>query len=253
MRYYKIIIYIALTISGLSAQSAVKPDSLYKIGNQAMLQENFETAIENYIQILNQGNNHPDLYYNIGNAYYRLNQIGNAVWAYEKGLQVAPRDKDLQFNLSLANARVRDRIAIPETMLLLEQYRALKKSTTLVDIVLIAAAILMLGAFVYFLKKYYRWQSIWISRLIITLFITSLFVHLVALDKYYEISDTKEVIIVQSKVEIYSAPFDRREMVLFRLHEGVKAEITQEQQDWIEIILIDGKKGWIQLEKVRYL
>jgi tetratricopeptide (TPR) repeat protein len=253
MRYYKIIIYIALTISGLSAQSAVKPDSLYKIGNQAMLQENFTTAIENYIQILDQGNNHPDLYYNIGNAYYRLNQIGNAVWAYEKGLQVAPRDKDLQFNLSLANARVRDRIAIPETMLLLEQYRALKKSTTLVDIVLIASAILMLGAFVYFLKKYYRWQSIWISRLIITLFITSLFVHLVALDKYYEISDTKEVIIVQSEIEIFSAPFDRRETVLFRLHEGVKAEITQEQQDWIEIILIDGKKGWIQLEKVRYL
>ena len=182
-----------------------------------------------------------------------MNQIGNAVWAYEKGLQLNPRDKDLQFNLSLANARVRDRIEIPQSMLLLEQYRALKKSTTLVDIVLIAAAIFMLGSFVYFLKKYYRWQSIWISRLIITLFVLSIFVHLIALDKYYEISDTKEVIIVQSEVEIFSAPFDRRETVLFRLHEGVKAEITQEQPDWIEIILIDGKKGWIQSEKVRYL
>ncbi len=253
MRYYKILIYIALTVSGVSAQSTLQPDSLYKNGNQAMLQENFVTAIENYVQILDQGNSHPDLYYNIGNAYYRLNQIGNAVWAYEKGLQLDPRDKDLQFNLSLANARVRDRIEIPQSMLVLEQYRALKKTTTLVDIVLIAAAILMLGAFFYFLKKYYRWESIWISRLIITLFIVSLFVHLIALDKYYEISDTKEVIIVQSEVEIYSAPFDRRETVLFRLHEGVKAEIAQEQPDWIEIILIDGKKGWIQSEKVRYL
>ncbi|MCJ7801355.1 MAG: SH3 domain-containing protein, partial [Candidatus Marinimicrobia bacterium] len=97
------------------------------------------------------------------------------------------------------------------------------------------------------------WQSIWISRLIITFFIISIIVHLFALDKYYEISDTKEVIIVQSEVEIFSAPFDRRETVLFRLHEGVKAEITQEQLDWIEIILIDGKKGWIQSEKVRHL
>jgi tetratricopeptide (TPR) repeat protein len=253
MRYYKKLLYLTLTISALFAQSAVEPDSLYEIGNQAMLQEDFEIAIDNYEQILNQGNSHPDLYYNIGNAYYRLNQIGNAVWAYEKGLQLNPRDKDLQFNLSLANARVRDRIEIPQSMLLLEQYRALKKSTTLVDIVLIAAAIFMLGAFVYFLKKYYRWQSIWISRLIITFFVLSLFVHLIALDKYYEISDTKEVIIVQSEVEIFSAPFDRRETVLFRLHEGVKAEITQEQPDWIEIILIDGKKGWIQSEKVRYL
>ena len=253
MQYYKRLLYLVLGISVLFAQSTAEPDSLYEIGNQAMLQEDFEIAIDNYEQILNQGNSHPDLYYNIGNAYYRLNQIGYAVWAYEKGLQLNPRDKDLQFNLSLANARVRDRIEIPQSMLLLEQYRALKKSTTLVDIVLIAAAIFMLGAFVYFLKKYYRWQSIWISRLIITFFVLSLFVHLIALDKYYEISDTKEVIIVQSEVEIYSAPFDRRETVLFRLHEGVKAEITQEQPDWIEIILIDGKKGWIQSEKVRYL
>ena len=164
MQYYKILIYIVLTISTLFAQSVVELDSLYEIGNQAMLQENFKTAIEDYEQILTQGNSHPDLYYNLGNAYYRTSQIGMAVWAYEKGLQIAPRDKDLQFNLSLANARVRDRIEMPQTMLFLEQYRTLKKAATLFDIILIAAAIFMVGSFIYFLKKYYRWQSIWISR-----------------------------------------------------------------------------------------
>ncbi len=253
MQYYKILIYFALVVPILFAQSSAETDSLYKIGNQAMLQENFETAIENYEQILNRGDSHPDLYYNLGNAYYRLNQIGNAVWAYEKGLQIAPRDKDLRFNLSLVNTRVRDRIEIPKTMLFLEQYRALKKSTTLIDIILIASTVFMLGAFIYFLKKYYRWQSIWISRVIVTFFMMSLVVHLMALDKYFEISDTKEVVIVQSEVDIYSAPFERNETVLFRLHEGVKAELTQEQPGWIEIILIDGKKGWIQTEKVWYL
>jgi SH3-like domain-containing protein len=74
-----------------------------------------------------------------------------------------------------------------------------------------------------------------------------------ALDKYFEISDTKEVVIVQSEVDIYSAPFEKSETVLFRLHEGVKAEITQEQPGWLEIILIDGKKGWLKSEKVWYL
>lgn len=253
MQYYKVLIYIVLSISALFAQSAVELDSLYEIGNQAMLQENFETAIENYEQILTQGNSHPDLYYNLGNAYYRTSQIGTAVWAYEKGLQIAPRDKDLQFNLSLANTRVRDRIEMPQTMLFLEQYRAIKKSATLVDIILVTATIFMVGAFIYFLKKYYRWQSLWISRLLITFFMISLVIHLMALDKYFEISDTKEVIIIQTEVDIYSAPFERSETVLFRLHEGVKAEITQEQQGWLEIILIDGKKGWLQTKKVRYL
>ena len=253
MLNYKILIYIGLAMSALVAQDTAKLDSLYQMGNDAILQEDFNSAIVSYEQILEFGGNHPDLYYNLGNAFYKFNQVGNAVWAFEKGLQLNPRDKDLQFNLSLAKARVRDRIEMPRSMYVLEQYRALKKSTTMIDIVLIASAIFMLGTFVYFLKKYYRWNSIWISRIIISLFVLSFIVHLVALDKYFEISDTKEVIIIQSEVDIYSAPFDRRETVIFRLHEGVKAEISQEQKDWVEIILIDGKKGWIQTSKVRYL
>ena len=131
MLKYKILIYISLALSVLSAQNTAELDSLYSLGNNAMLQEDYQTAIVSYEQILEDGSNHPVLYYNLGNAFYRLNQIGNAVWAYEKGLQLDPRDKDLRFNLSLANTQVRDRIEMPQSMFILEQYRALKKSTTL--------------------------------------------------------------------------------------------------------------------------
>lgn len=251
--YKKIFIIILLLVASVFAQSATKPDSLYEKGNEAMLQENFTAAIIQYEKILEQSKSHPDLWYNLGNAYYRKNKIGYAVWAYEKGLQLAPRDKDLQFNLSLARTRVRDRIEMPQSSLILEQYRALKKSTTLLDIILIAAAIFMLGAFVYFLKRYYRWEGIWISRLILTLFLISLLAHLVAIDKYLGIADKQEVIVVKSEIEIYAAPFAKRETVIFRLHEGVKAEVTQDNPEWIEILLIDGKKGWIKKEMVKYL
>jgi SH3-like domain-containing protein len=78
-------------------------------------------------------------------------------------------------------------------------------------------------------------------------------IHLVALDKYFEISDKSEIIIIDDEVSIFSAPFNRKESTIFRLHEGVKAEITQDQQEWLEIELIDGKKGWIQSDKVRKL
>ena len=253
MRYYKILIFSILAISSIIAQDIIVPDSLYKNGNNAMLQEDFATAITSYESLVEQGYAHADLYYNLGNAYYRLNQIGNAVWAYEKGLQLAPRDRDLLFNLSLVNNRLQDRIDVPQSSAILEQYRALKKSTTLSDIILIAAAIMMLAAFLYFLKKYYRWESIWISRSIIALFMLSLLVHLVALDKYYALSETRELVIVEQEVELFSAPFEKRETVIFRLHEGVKAEIVQQQDNWLELMLIDGKKGWLRLDKVREL
>jgi len=250
MQNYRKYIFVLIIISAITAQNIDNTDSLYQVGNNAMLSENFNSAIQYYENIIEQGYEHKDLYYNLGNAYYRTNKIGNAIWSYEKGLQLSPRDKDIKFNLSLANTRVRDRIEMPPTILFLEQYRAVKKSITLMDIVLIAAVIFMLGAFVYFIKKYYGWRSVWVSRLIITLFLISILVHLMALDKYLEISDKKEVIIVQQEVNIYSAPFDRKESVLFRLHEGVKAEVTQDKQNWLEIELIDGKKGWIQTTKV---
>lgn len=253
MQNYKQIIIALLLICIATAQSNIDPDSLYQSANDAMLKEDFSSAITSYETILNQSFKHPDIYYNLGSAYYRTDEIGEAIWAFEKGLQLSPRDKDLRFNLELANTRIRDRIEMPETILILEQYRAVKKSVTLMDVLLIAASILMIAALIYFLKMYNQWRSIWLSRLIISLVVLSVLIHLMALDKYFELSDTNEIIIVESEVNIFSAPFDRRESTIFRLHEGVKAEITQDQQDWLEIELIDGKKGWIQSDKVRIL
>lgn len=253
MRNYKILILLILIISFVLGQNEISPAKLYDNGNQAMLKGEYQTAIENYEQIISEKLNQPDLYYNIGNAYFKNGEIGNAIWAYEKGLQLAPRDKDLRFNLAVVNARVRDRIKAPPIFFVLEQYRALKNSSTLTDIILIAATLLMLAALLYFMKKYYAWQSRWISRLGIGILFVSLVVHIAAIDKYYEISDTDFVIITSQEVDIYSAPFARRDAIHFRLHEGVKAEIAQEQSGWLEIILIDGKKGWISEENIRKL
>lgn len=253
MRSYRLVVLVLIIVGFVFAQDKTNPDSLYGQGNRLMLAEQYLLAIDTYENIIELGHEHADLYYNLGNAHFRTNQLGNAVWSYEKGLQLSPRDSDLKFNLSLVNTRIRDRIEMPETVLLLEEYRAIKKSTTLMDILLIGATVVMLGAFIYFMKRYYRWRSIWLSRLVITLFVLSVFVHLMALDKYFELSNKNEGVIVQPEIEVFSAPFDRKETVIFRLHEGVKAEITQNQQNWLEIELIDGKKGWIQSEKVRLL
>jgi tetratricopeptide (TPR) repeat protein len=253
MRRYKFLILTLLLIVCGLAQESVNPDSLYIAGNEAILNEDFNAAIQIYESLLEKNNEHFNLYYNLGNAYYRMNQLGNAIWAFEKGLHLTPRDKDLKFNLDLANTRVRDRIEMPETIIFLEQYRNLKKMTTLMDLLLVGATFFMLGAFIYFLKKYNHWQSILLSRLIIVLLLLSLLIHLIALDKYFEISNKQEAIIIQPEVEVYSAPFDRKETILFRLHEGVKAEVTQDQGNWLEIELIDRKKGWIKSEYVRSL
>ena len=69
--------------------------------------------------------------------------------------------------------------------------------------------------------------------------------HGLALDKYWELSDREEGVVVSPVVNVRSAPVDRDEKVIFRIHEGLKVDIAQSQPGWFEIILLDGKKGWI--------
>ena len=73
------------------------------------------------------------------------------------------------------------------------------------------------------------------------------------LDKYWDVSDQHEGIIIASAIDVRSSPIARGENVVFRIHEGTKVEITTSQPGWFEIILLDGKKGWVSAEEVRTL
>ena len=72
-----------------------------------------------------------------------------------------------------------------------------------------------------------------------------------ALDKYWDVSDKNHGIIIASAVDVRSSPLDRGENVVFRIHEGTKVEILDTQIGWSEIILLDGKKGWIPSKELR--
>lgn len=73
------------------------------------------------------------------------------------------------------------------------------------------------------------------------------------LDKYWNVSDKQEGIVIASAVDVRSAPIARGENVVFRIHEGTKVDITTSQPGWFEVILLDGKKGWVPEDEVRAL
>jgi len=230
----------------------VTADSLFRYGNRLFDQERYENAIRVYEALL-QEVEHPYLYYNLGNAYFRMGEIGKAVWAYEKGLQFKPRDKDLRFNLDIVKARVVDRITLPEGFFLVDLYGALKKQVTLYDLLLLGGILLATAMFLYFLSAF-RFLPMKIGRRSMGLFLVlAVLIHGMALDKYWEITDLQEGVVVNPLVNVRSAPVEREEMVIFQVHEGLKVEITNQQPDWIEIILLDGKKGWVPVSAVWYL
>ena len=229
----------------LNAESTIPVDSLFSIGNRYFSIEKYDYAMDAYLAILEKVEN-PDLYFNIGNTYYRQGNLGQAIWAYEKGIQLSPLHKDLKYNLDFVNARVKDRIEVPKGILFIEMYRTIKRNVKLNDLLLWGGIMILLASFATFFKVFNILDNIFAYRMTVILFIFSLLLHMIALDKYWEISDKNEGIIISSIVNVRSAPIDRDEKIIFRIHEGLKVDIVQSQPGWFEIILLDGKKGWIE-------
>ena len=182
---------------------------------------------------------------------YRLGSYGNSIWAYEKAIKLYPLDVDAKFNLSLANAHVKDRILIPETHLFLKWYRFFKSSLTFSQFLSISALFVLLASIYYLVINVFRINFSWLP-LQIFLFL-GFVLHGILLDKYWDISEQNEGIITDYEVEAFSGPFIRSDAVLFKIHEGIKVSINHDQGDWIEISLLDGKKGWIKLNQLRLL
>jgi len=231
---------------------AVNADSMFVQGNWYFEDEKFIHAARTYEQLLGSVE-HADLYYNLGNAYYRMGEVGHAVWAYEKGLKFEPRNTDLKHNLELVNTRVQDRITMPDGFALLDWYRAFKNSQTVNDLLIWGSTFLLLVGLVYVLGQFRFMGAKGVSRLQTVFVILTLVFHGFCLDKFWDVSETKEGVVVSTKVNVYSVPAVRDEMIVFKVHEGLKAEITQVQDNWVEIILLDGKKGWIPVNTIRPL
>ena len=123
-----ILLFIALFFTYVSAQSEL--DGLYQQGLNAYKNAQFKLAVQSFDHILENDWESPELYYNLGNAYYQSDNISGAVWAFEQCIKLDPLNNDAQFNLQLTNLKVKDRINIPEPPLLLKLFRTLKKMLT---------------------------------------------------------------------------------------------------------------------------
>ena len=227
--------------------------NLFYEGNTHMIAENYNDAVQVYETILNLGYKSSELYYNLGNAYYRLNFIGQSIWAYMNAIQLAPRNQDIKHNLSVANAQIIDRIKIPETFIILDYYRLFKSSLTINEWFLMGSLSLFLVSLIFFGIKFGVIKGKIYRTIRQILIYTLLIIHIIALDSYLENYNNKIAVILSNDVEAYSGPFYGENSILFKVNEGSVVDISSMQKEWVEIILIDGNKGWIPKKSIRTL
>jgi len=236
----------------LSIVTTQSSDSLFQLGNTYYENEQYETAASTYEQLENDYS-HEYLYLNLGNSYYRMGELGNAVWAYEKAYSIAPRDQDIIYNLNFVRSQVRDRIIPPDNFFIFSLYTAFLDKTTILDISVLGGLLFIIISIIYLMNSYLLIPEKLNSIINSTLILTLVFLIWVSVDKYWKFTDINEAIVISTSVDVRSAPIQRGENVVFRVHEGTKAQITAVDSGWYEIILLDGKKGWLRTQDMRKL
>jgi tetratricopeptide (TPR) repeat protein len=244
-----ILILTLLSLLPLSAQAITKQNA-----DAEYLKGNYHQAIKDYEELLHRGAS-ADIYYNLGNAYFRTQDVTHAVLNYERALLLSPGDKDIKFNLEFARARTIDQIAPQSEMFFITWYKALVNFTsvdtwaTTAIVSIIAALLLML---IYLFGPSLRWRKVGFfgGCVFLVLFLLS---NLFAYQQKNELINRRGAIIMSSSVNVKKTPA-RNSADAFILHEGTRVDITDKSlHDWRGIKLADGREGWIptkQLEEI---
>jgi len=226
-------------------------DELFKSGNVHYGNGEYELAIEDYRTVIDNGYESFELFYNLGNAYFRINQIGKSILYYEKAKKLEPDDEDVIQNLNIAKLRTIDKIEEIDSFFVYEILSGISNS-------------LGLGIWT-FLSLLFVWLSLVIGVLFVmtksasgkkSLFLVTLIGVIITVFSYYfasvsygEKTDDSGAILMQASVYVKSSP-DNSGTDLFILHEGAKLRISDLKNGWANIKLSNGKTGWVPLGSI---
>ncbi|TAL70078.1 MAG: tetratricopeptide repeat protein [Bacteroidetes bacterium] len=245
-----LILFIVLT-SSLFANEAIET---FKKGNMLYQNGYYSRAALNYEKIINNGYENAELYYNLGNAYFRMNKIPNAIINYERALRLSPDDEDVIVNLNVANLRIIDKIEPVPKFFLVQWYDAIRNIFTsgnwaVIMIVSLWIVFISLGLFILFESTFIK--KILFGTLVIAVFITIM--SLIFSIQQSGIENSRNAAIVfEPTVYIKSSP-DEDGKDLFILHEGTKVNILDAVGKWRKIKLANGNIGWLPSESVELI
>jgi tetratricopeptide (TPR) repeat protein len=206
--------------------------------------------LESYLSIRDAGYESGELYYNIGNAYFKLGDLGRAIVNYERAVKLMPRDEDARANLELARSLAVDEITpLPGFWL----FRAIDWWVHLLPrgwLIFVVAAAWVVGSAGIVARVLGAGQLIrrWGRRIAIAggVVVGVLGINLAAVE--LEIGEPVEAVVLSDEVLVQSAPSEDRSLQVFVIHEGTKVRIDQQSGEWAEIVLADGKVGWVKVD-----
>lgn len=245
----KVIIIIATVFISFSA---IAQQELISRGDSAYNREAYSESVGYYEEVLKQGFESAELYYNLGNAYFNLSRLPEAILNYERARVLAPRDPDVEFNLNIANSMITDKIEVVPEIFYVRWWKSLRDSFNLQSwsiASIIVFVLIILSAGIFFLSRtmMLRKFAFWLGAVLIVLGIS---IFSITYTKYDMQSKHMEAIVFAPTITVKSSP-NQLGKDLFVIHEGTKVFIMEEINSWCNIRIANGSEGWLPAASIK--
>ena len=231
---------------------AITPEQQISEANKLYLSGHYENAVTVYGKVTQEGFASPILYYNLGNAYFKLGNMPMAILNYEKAQKLAPADPDIAHNIRLANTRIVDKI---ESVPVLFYVRWWINARNMFSPDTFAKISLALFSFFWILLACYflvRRRGLRITAFYFAMLfgITAIFGMVLASQSHHYALNPDEAIVMEPSADVKGSP-DEKSVDLFVIHEGTKVKVLDRIGDWEEIRIANGNSGWIQTKAIQ--
>lgn len=223
-------------------------------GDSAYIRNDFAAAIQIYESLLQQGES-AEIYYNLGNSYYKADNIARAILNYERALLLSPGNADIRANLEIARSKAIDKVEpVPEIFFVtwIKSLINCQSSDAWARTAIVAFLLLLVSFSVFFFTQQVKWKKTGFAGTIVFLIVVIVANIFASTQKSY-LTERKDAIILSPSVTVRSTPSESGTS-LFILHEGRKVEIKDNSmREWKEIRLEDGKVGWVPTSTVEVI
>lgn len=225
---------------------------------QAYRDQDYKKSIELYeglvAQALSEDKESAQIYFNLGNAYFRDNKLGKAILNYERALLLDPSDGDIRHNLRFARSRTVDRIDTAGDLFITNWFRAVRNINNsdgwaTISIVLFILFLASVATFLFVRILWARKSSFYAG---IVLFILMIMTNLFAFSQKSERIHRNNAIVMVGAARVNASP-DENSNALFELHEGTKVKIRSHDADWYEIEIANGSVGWTSRQNIEII
>lgn len=250
---FTLILFFTLTANSIAGEDMGHYEDRFEQANQAYKLGEYDSAKNIYSEIVNNGFQSSELYYNLGNAHFKNGNLPASILYYERALRLNRDDQDIKYNLEVANSFIADKITPVPKLFLNHWWIALCQSLSpdgwaMLFLIALSLTCLAIGIFLFTLKIGLKQFSFIVSIVMLVVTIISLTLGF----KSKELDAEKNAIVFSPSVNVKSEP-DLKSTVQFVIHEGLKVQLVAEEGDWVRINIADGNSGWIPSQAIEVI